>query len=586
MVVHRPPGRMRVERASDGCHFACLCRGQDLVTPAELKGIERILRCTKQQRKGMLGIMGQTMGLQMQGSDDDDDDDDDDVPTTLSRERPHSERVAHHHPATLLPVANCVRFKKSHCFRARVPMREVCGARLVTVDFPRPHADLPPHREGPRGGRVRALGQKGEGADVDEPPPPFIAGDPPRYSDRARPGTFEYDGGAPDLEPLGILVLEFATRGARHASFAVTKLYPRSASARKRVLCADWTPGNILSDATRHYIIGDKSEMVELAKSLATSSKRLAALLRPEIASATAPSPPASERRSKRQKNSAAPPTGGATTTAPSLTFVEQLVCQLRNTLGGEKSTLLPERTELVRSLQSLAARVVSPLPGDDAAMEEAGAAAAAAGSAAAAAAAAASQHGFRTKSEVHAFLRRAGVERPEQVNPCLKAGLMNGNIPVAPHLIAVADSSSFLETVLLEAPCNSCAAPLTCTVRDALWQPSSGGHDYCDGNQGGAVQCQDCEGHYVSRLCLEPQQRGLESGKFHNHCEQCPRFGTCIGDYRQAHCSRCKDHFFMGLSGFRCPCRDGGVGGIREDEVSDGYSEDSSETEADEVDS
>ena len=26
------------------------------------------------------------------------------------------------------------------------------------------------------------------------------------------------------------------------------------------------------------------------------------------------------------------------------------------------------------------------------------------------------------------------------------------------------------------------------------------------------------------------------DSGKFHNHCRECPGFGTCLNDYRYAH--------------------------------------------------
>lgn len=44
-----------------------------------------------------------------------------------------------------------------------------------------------------------------------------------------------------------------------------------------------------------------------------------------------------------------------------------------------------------------------------------------------------------------------------------------------------------------------------------------------------------------------------LESGKFHNHCTECPDFGVCIGDYRVCHCGICGHHYFTGGSGFPC---------------------------------
>ena len=55
-----------------------------------------------------------------------------------------------------------------------------------------------------------------------------------------------------------------------------------------------------------------------------------------------------------------------------------------------------------------------------------------------------------------------------------------------------------------------------------------------------------------------------------------CPGFGQCIGDYREAHCHRCGDHYFAGMSGFRCPCRGGGGGfddsGADDSDSSSGY--------------
>jgi hypothetical protein len=59
-----------------------------------------------------------------------------------------------------------------------------------------------------------------------------------------------------------------------------------------------------------------------------------------------------------------------------------------------------------------------------------------------------------------------------------------------------------------------------------------------------------------------------------------CPRFGTCIGDYRNDHCGRCNDHFFSGLSGFRCDCRGGGTisDGDSDEESSDSGPEDDEE--------
>jgi hypothetical protein len=55
-----------------------------------------------------------------------------------------------------------------------------------------------------------------------------------------------------------------------------------------------------------------------------------------------------------------------------------------------------------------------------------------------------------------------------------------------------------------------------------------------------------------------------FDSGKFHNHCVECPDFGTCLGDYREAHCMDCGKHWFAGMSGFACSHCGGGHGGGR----------------------
>lgn len=97
----------------------------------------------------------------------------------------------------------------------------------------------------------------------------------------------------------------------------------------------------------------------------------------------------------------------------------------------------------------------------------------------------------------------------------------------------------------------------------------------------------------YVTRLCSEERDWELVIGKFHNHCEQCPGFGVCIGDYRNAHCGHCGDHYFSGLSGFRCDCRGrqsdrdffgGGLGGGFSSDSEDDYDRES-DSESDDTD-
>jgi len=98
----------------------------------------------------------------------------------------------------------------------------------------------------------------------------------------------------------------------------------------------------------------------------------------------------------------------------------------------------------------------------------------------------------------------------------------------------------------------------------DVLYQPDYGGHDYEVGLQDATVICKepDCvddeEGFnrvYLADICTgEP---GPNCGKFFNHCGKCPGFGYCIGDYREAHCNNCNDHFYAVCN--TCPCGGGG---------------------------
>jgi hypothetical protein len=116
-----------------------------------------------------------------------------------------------------------------------------------------------------------------------------------------------------------------------------------------------------------------------------------------------------------------------------------------------------------------------------------------------------------------------------------------------------VIDPKCGLETVLLKGKCFSCGKKLKCTIEKALEQNMWGGYDYEDGGEGAAVHCHKCdEGNYITSLCHG--QPIFQSGKFHNHCIKCPDFGECIGDYREAHCRKCGEHYFAGMAGsFSC---------------------------------
>lgn len=260
-------------------------------------------------------------------------------------------------------------------------------------------------------------------------------------------------------------------------------------------------------------------EMQELCEYLAKVSPLLAELLLPPRRR------PSVKARKAAQPDQPEPPS-------------VVVMCAAANSLAGPVARLHPRATRQVLSLAHLAARVAS----------DAGT------SSAAATPPARSGHAFDSADKVHAFLKRCGVKRPESANPCLKAGLLRGKLTVPPQfLLDGADADPYLQYVLLTGECEDCGKALQCSVKQAVKQDTCGG-DYEEGNPGGAVQCKKCEqGLYITGLCEGRPE--LTTGKFHNHCDQCPDFGTCIGDYRNDHCSRCGDHFYAGLMGYACPC-------------------------------
>merc|ERR1719188_2723957 len=84
-------------------------------------------------------------------------------------------------------------------------------------------------------------------------------------------------------------------------------------------------------------------------------------------------------------------------------------------------------------------------------------------------------------KEAVNQLFRDAGVD-PNKVNKCLKAGVLNGHVPLTE------EGTINLDQVLLKSGCNCCSKELTCTIRDALYQIEYGGNEYEDGGEHAAV--------------------------------------------------------------------------------------------------
>eukprot|EP01084_Bolivina_argentea_P177029 306220_1 len=153
------------------------------------------------------------------------------------------------------------------------------------------------------------------------------------------------------------------------------------------------------------------------------------------------------------------------------------------------------------------------------------------------------SRTGRLSTKRVDNMLKEHGVNNPQSVSNCLKKGIQRGHV--------IIDSEEGLDGILIEGSCICCSTRHVVKIRDVLYQRDYAGMDYEDGGQDAEVQCDDCCGLYVTGIC-DGRPR-FDSGKFHNHCTECPGFGKCIGDYREAHCDRCGKHYFPGLSGFAC---------------------------------
>lgn len=153
--------------------------------------------------------------------------------------------------------------------------------------------------------------------------------------------------------------------------------------------------------------------------------------------------------------------------------------------------------------------------------------------------------------------LKEMGID-VKRVSWCVKAGMCKGYIKLT-------GDQSDLDQLIIKGSLDD--HMYTVALKDVLYQSDYGG-DYEDGSHDATAMCDCCTEEtdyrykaYVTRICQG--QPELNDGKYHNHCHQCKGFGQCIGDYREAHCKKCKKHYFAGLQGFKCDnCqrnRDGG---------------------------
>ena len=364
---------------------------------------------------------------------------------------------------------------------------------------------------------------------------------------------------APDCDRSACLILEFlapptASSDSSGSTFAVRKVNSPQRIDNKYRPCADWTPGQSASRASRHYIVGHVSELKELCAHLATVSTHIARLLAEctNAATATASSTSASTNPLNSLLRSgvslevafapgfvrlpepgslvsmaadAAVATGATTTSMLEQNYPLEVVVAVNAAMGKSDGDPSKKKRKLC----------------DEA-----------------------------TTEEVHQALReKCGVEEGKlcRVSNCLKRAMLLKYIDFTAEDFG-------RNTVVLEGGCSCCGKNLKATVGEILFQRDYAGLDYGDGGQNAPIQCRGgsggddddddddvCCGNYVTNMCYGSPR--FDSGKFHNHCVQCEKFGTCINDYRQQHCDVCGTHYFAGMMG-RFACDGCGSKGFR----------------------
>jgi len=155
--------------------------------------------------------------------------------------------------------------------------------------------------------------------------------------------------------------------------------------------------------------------------------------------------------------------------------------------------------------------------------------------------------------TEVDRALEALGVN-PKDANLCTKAAIMRGHIKIT-------GQAGDLEQEIIKEK-GECGHTIIATLGDLLKKTDLAGLDSGEDCGNATVSCKECN---YERTCVVTVCEGnfsfeskFDPGKLHIHCRQCPGFGQCNGDHREAHCSRCGGigcgkHYFRGMTGFSC---------------------------------
>jgi len=155
----------------------------------------------------------------------------------------------------------------------------------------------------------------------------------------------------------------------------------------------------------------------------------------------------------------------------------------------------------------------------------------------------------------------RFGNEWSQDVSKCVRAAIQKGYIELK------GEDKKELDQVIYKGhfpDWNGCGHAVRVKLREVLYQLDYAGIDMLDY---ATVTCKrprckderkvwsDVGLMYLTDICTG--NPSPDEGKSHNHCDKCPGFGVCIGDYRDTHCDSCNGHYFAGrIDGYDCPCK------------------------------
>lgn len=459
----------------------------DLCTESELAEVESLLRSTRRNRAVASSFMHMSMGIEPSVGQE-----------CLSTENTVQERIQAIGIVKCCHLLNYIRFRKCRLMRVRFPLHGLRGARLIEFDCQRPNDDLPAAKGRHPLSRLGGPGEMG-----------------------TAPGHNSFEKSDDKIEPLGMLVLEFGDTCANFVSgdknstilnkhpYASTVAHPKHWQERMRLpYDGDWTPDQAFSKSRRHYIVGDMSEMLELANFLISKNSyvRNALIL-----------PPGNQHPSARKVLNSL--SGDASVLSLSATPIDKFI------------SFIKVNEESATSRCTLKSLCVDALLGSSTLQETKR-----------------RTRQFETEEDVNEFLRRCGIGYPDGVNMCLKAALLNDKLKVPEQFLHGEDASGWLGTELLSGECSRCKKLMTCSIRQVLYQDHCASESREDYDRA-PIKCGGflCSGKYVTAICRGMPRFDRDN---HNHCTECPGFGCCIGYWRNNHCEECGGHY---ITGKRC---------------------------------